>query len=347
MGICGLTKLLRRHAPNCLRHIDNLREAICGRHCIIDTAIYMHMFNYKTDLATCIDRLVEMSDHIKILGGHPLFVFDGANVPEKGGTQRARKAQREKTMEDTLADIALLERVKFDTTLSLIDWLNQKAEIIERLQHKCVCVGFEEYVPVTAPSRLNFAEIQARFNDHNIPWITAETEAERDCAIIAKYILSRAIIAKHILGTQIIMPIVMTQDMDAITFGAPLVMRDLSLTDLKKASCKTSAHKAKSFFIQTRALLNELGMNLAMFTDLCILMGCDFTGHFCGPETALKHIRNHRSIENMELKGHDFINVDYKSARAIFKEPEKMRTVMVKWNGSDITLDDYLDMKHK
>lgn len=80
---------------------------------------------------------------------------------------------------------------------------------------------------------------------------------------------------------------VATEDSDALTFGAPRIIRGLTGT-------------AKTVVVIDRAKLLEcLGLTSAQFTDLCILLGCDYSPRHpgMGPASALKTIRKHGSID--------------------------------------------------
>lgn len=67
------------------------------------------------------------------------------------------------------------------------------------------------------------------------------------------------------------------------------------------------------------------------FIDLCIMLGCDYTGSIkgVGPKRAIELIKNYRSldkiIENIDTKKYPIPeNWNYKEARLLFQEPEIM-----------------------
>ena len=65
-------------------------------------------------------------------------------------------------------------------------------------------------------------------------------------------------------------------------------------------------------------------MNMDMFVDFCILSGCDYceTINQVGPITSFNSIIKYKNIETYikTLKEHDYFNLNYESARKIFKE---------------------------
>lgn len=65
------------------------------------------------------------------------------------------------------------------------------------------------------------------------------------------------------------------------------------------------------------------------FIDLCIMLGCDYTGSIkgVGPKRAIELIKNHRSlekiIENIDVKKFPVPESwNYKEARLLFQKPE-------------------------
>lgn len=82
---------------------------------------------------------------------------------------------------------------------------------------------------------------------------------------------------------------VATEDMDALTFGTPRLLRHLT---------SPASRKEPIIEIDLASVLAGLEMNMDQFVDLCILCGCDYSGSIrgIGPQTALKLIQTHKSI---------------------------------------------------
>ena len=76
-----------------------------------------------------------------------------------------------------------------------------------------------------------------------------ESEADPYCAVISKL--------KNVYG-------VASEDMDLLTFGSPILLRNLSGTKLVKE-------------INLNKVLKGLGLTYKQFVDLCILLGCDYS----------------------------------------------------------------------
>jgi flap endonuclease-1 len=118
-----------------------------------------------------------------------------------------------------------------------------------------------------------------------IPWVNAPCEAEAQCAALAK--------AGKVYG-------VGSEDMDTITFAAPVLLRHLTFSEAKKAPIQ-EFHHAK--------ILEGLGLTqeqvlicLCQFIDLCILLGCDYCDSIrgIGPQTAYTLIKEHGTIEKVK-----------------------------------------------
>lgn len=112
-----------------------------------------------------------------------------------------------------------------------------------------------------------------------VPVILAPMEAEAEAAALCK--------AGKVWATG-------TEDMDALTFATPILVRKLTFAN----------QSAKGAQIQTmnyKKAIEGLGLTHDQFVDLCILLGCDYCDNIkgIGPKTALKLIREHGSIEKI------------------------------------------------
>jgi len=153
-----------------------------------------------------------------------------------------------------------------------------------------------------------------------IPYIEAPSEAEGQAAILAR--------AGKVYAAA-------SEDMDTLTFGAPMLLRHLTFSAAKKTDIME---------IHLDAVLSGLGITMDQFVDLCILCGCDYCGKIrgIGHVKALEYIKEYGSIEEM-LKRIDrskFIVPDhfpFVEARKLFKEMETvpMDDLTLKWNEPD------------
>ncbi|KYO23498.1 putative flap endonuclease 1-like protein [Alligator mississippiensis] len=108
-----------------------------------------------------------------------------------------------------------------------------------------------------------------------VPCVQAPSEAEATCAALAKSGLVWA---------------TATEDMDALAFGSPRLLRHLRVTGSGEVEEISLPH-----------VLQRLDMTPEQFVDLCILLGCDYCGKVrgLGPKKALRLLRQHGSIEQL------------------------------------------------
>lgn len=108
-----------------------------------------------------------------------------------------------------------------------------------------------------------------------VPVVEAPTEAEAQCAELVKKGKAWA---------------VGTEDMDALTFGCPVLLRYLTYSE---------ARKQPVLEVTLERVLSELGFSMDQFIDLCILMGCDYieTLPKIGKERAHDLMKQYGSIE--------------------------------------------------
>jgi flap endonuclease-1 len=103
---------------------------------------------------------------------------------------------------------------------------------------------------------------------------------------------------------------VLTDDIDSLVFGAAVMLKG-----------GEKANKVTQIHLDT--VLRGLGLTQDEFIDLAILLGCDYAGTIkgIGPKTALKLIKQHRTIEEILKNITDVSKFEYFSARNEFKSP--------------------------
>lgn len=108
-----------------------------------------------------------------------------------------------------------------------------------------------------------------------VPVVQAPSEAEAQCAQLCKEGLVYA---------------AATEDMDALTFGCPRLVRNFT---------SANNEKVKEFVVEK--VLNGLNLTQDQFIDLSILMGCDYCDNIkgIGGKKGLELIRKYGSIEKI------------------------------------------------
>ncbi|XP_062214089.1 flap endonuclease 1-B-like [Phragmites australis] len=137
-----------------------------------------------------------------------------------------------------------------------------------------------------------------------VPVVEAPCEAEAQCAALCE---------NHMVYA------VASEDMDSLTFGARRFLRHLTDRGFKR--CPVTEFEVSK-------VLEELGLTMDQFIDLCILSGCDYCENIrgIGGQRALKLIRQHGCIEEVlqNLNQKRYIVPEdwpYQEVRTLFKEP--------------------------
>ncbi|KAL0966839.1 hypothetical protein UPYG_G00300770 [Umbra pygmaea] len=124
---------------------------------------------------------------------------------------------------------------------------------------------------------------------------------------------------------------VASEDMDTLTFGADVLIRQLNA---KKDSEVVEYSLPK--------LLSILKVTHKEFVDLCILLGCDYCDKIAGfgPKRALTLIQRHRTIENIVLninrKTHPVpLSWQYQDARKLFLNAPLIEPSDLVWTEPD------------
>jgi len=110
-----------------------------------------------------------------------------------------------------------------------------------------------------------------------------------------------------------------SQDFDSILYGAPTLVRNMTITGRRKIPGRDQYKDVKIELIDCNAFLKEMEVTREQLVDVCILMGTDFNKGITGigPKKGLKLIKTHGDLENaMRHIGEDIDS--YEEIRNIF-----------------------------
>lgn len=110
-----------------------------------------------------------------------------------------------------------------------------------------------------------------------------------------------------------------SQDFDSLLFGAPLLVRNLTVTGRRKVPGKSIYKTVQAEIIDLERMLADLAMTREQLVDVCIMIGTDFNPGVSGigPKKGLKLIQKHGCLENViEETGYDIPG--YEDVREIF-----------------------------
>lgn len=153
-----------------------------------------------------------------------------------------------------------------------------------------------------------------------IPWIQAPSEGEAQAAHLAK---------KHSADA------CASQDYDSLLFGAPQLVRNITISGRRKLPRKSVYIEVLPEVIELNRVLSELGITMEQLVDIGILVGTDFNPEGVkgiGPKTALKLIKQYGSIEKASSMLEDAtFPAEPVEIREIFLNPKVTDNYNLEW----------------
>lgn len=182
------------------------------------------------------------------------------------------------------------------------------------------------YAQMTSRLKDYMAEDSKRLlTQMGVPWVQAPSEGEAQAAHLAKkgdtnYCAS--------------------QDYDSILFGAPTLMRNVTISGRRKLPRKPVYVEVVPEIIELDQVLKELNITREQLIDVGILVGTDFNPEGVkgiGPKTALKLIKQHGSLEKLlpTLKEAEF-PAEPQRIREIFLNPNVTDNYKLTWKEPDV-----------
>lgn len=264
MGIKGLAKLLSDEAPECIKEVS--LSSLHGRKIAIDASMAIYQFliavrqgggNNPAMMLTNADG--ETTSHVQGFFNRTIrFLTEGIRpvFVFDGKPPNIKSGELEKRREKRQKAEKALASAKEEGNI----------EEQEKQAKRLVRAGTKEN-----------DDCKKLLGLMGVPVVNAPCEAEAQAAALAKEGKVWA---------------VGTEDMDALTFATPILLRKMTFANASKSDIQQLDY-AKA--IQGLELTHD------QFVDLCILLGCDYCDSIrgIGPKTALKLIRQHGSIETI------------------------------------------------
>lgn len=119
-----------------------------------------------------------------------------------------------------------------------------------------------------------------------VPVIQAPSEGEKLCAALCR---------------EKVVDFAASQDYDSLLFGAPKMLRNLSLSGRKKLPGKEVWVEVKPEVIELKKMLDDLGINREQLIIVGMLIGTDYNDGVkgVGPKTAMKIVKEHKKLETV------------------------------------------------
>mmetsp|Transcript_34476 Transcript_34476/g.32847 ORF Transcript_34476/g.32847 Transcript_34476/m.32847 type:complete len:592 (-) Transcript_34476:37-1812(-) len=267
MGIVGLMKLITEEAPSALKEkeMENLND----RKVAIDAsmAIYQFLVAVRTGPSGGGGASMQLTNEAGDVTSHIQGMFNRTIKMMESGVKPVYVFDgKPPQMKGGELAKRIAKRAKAETDLTAATEAGDVDEI-DKFSRRLV-----------KATRQHSEECKQLLTYMGVPYVNAPCEAEAQCAELAE--------KGKVYATA-------TEDMDALTFRTPKLLR--------KFTSSQGKDKQPIIEVDFSLMLEGFGLTYEEFVDLCILCGCDYCGAIkgIGPKTALKLIRQHKTIEQI------------------------------------------------
>lgn len=152
-----------------------------------------------------------------------------------------------------------------------------------------------------------------------IPWVDAPSEGEAQASVMAAE------------GT---VNAVASQDHDSLVFGAPVLVRNVTISGKRRLPSKGIMINVQPERIYLANALTATGLTREQLVDFAILLGTDFNpGGFegVGPVTALKYLKKYGRLEEIKELKDRLEKVPYHEIRELYLNAPAVKGVKPTW----------------
>jgi len=182
-----------------------------------------------------------------------------------------------------------------------------------------------KYAQMTSQLKDMMVEDAKRLLDYmGIAWVQAPSEGEAQAAYMAE--------KGHVWAA-------VSQDHDSLLFGAPRLVRNLTISGRRKLPGKDEYIEVEPEQIDLNQVISNLNITREQLVDIGILIGTDFNPDGfkgIGPVKALKLIKSYGRLENIPDLKDKLESIDYQSIREIFLKPNVIDSFELRWREPDI-----------
>jgi flap endonuclease-1 len=237
MGIKKLNSFLRDNCENSIKCIP--LADLSGKKIAVDISIYIYKFLAENALIENMYLMMAIFRYYNII---PIFIFDGKPPAEKKELlQKRREDKREAEKEYNILK-SKLEKLKEDfNEEDEDDEEEEDQEIIKKMD-----LLKKKFIYVT---REQTAKIKELIMGYGMTYYDADGEADELCALLVN--------KKKVWGC-------LSEDTDMFVYGCKRVLRYISLM------------KHNVVLYDTTSILEELGITIKEFREICVLSGTDY-----------------------------------------------------------------------
>ncbi len=156
-----------------------------------------------------------------------------------------------------------------------------------------------------------------------IPWVDAPSEGEAQASVMAAE------------GT---VNAVASQDHDSLVFGAPVLVRNVTISGKRRLPSKGIVINVVPERITLATVLASTGLTREQLVDFAILLGTDFNPdgfEGVGPATALKYLKKYGRLEDIKELHDKLGSVEYKAIRDLYCNAPSTKGVRPDWKPMD------------
>jgi flap endonuclease-1 len=269
MGIQGLMKLLHEEAPDSIKEHDGF-QPLTGRKIAIDASMAMYQFLVAVRSSSgtggqnmqLTNEAGEVTSHVQGMFNRTIRMMEGGIKPcyvFDGKPPNMKSGELAKR---------LAKRAKAESDLAAAKEAGDTEEMNKYSSR------------LTKVTKQHNDDCKILLRLMGVPVVDAPCEAEAQCAELAK--------GGVVWATG-------TEDMDALTFRTPILIRKLTYSQSSKDKTQPIIE------IDVEKVLIGMKLTYEQFVDLCIMCGCDYctTIKGIGPKNALKLIREYKNIEDI------------------------------------------------
>lgn len=127
-----------------------------------------------------------------------------------------------------------------------------------------------------------------------------------------------------------------SQDFDSLLFGAPVLVRNMTITGKRKLPKKNIYITLKPESIRLEQALKELDLTREQLVELSLMIGTDYNPGIkgIGPKKALEAVRAGKTLEQVYSEN-DVESPDFELLKALFLDPEVTEDYELNWNEPD------------
>lgn len=283
MGIKNLTSFLLEHCPTAIKQTQLFE--LRGKKVAIDVSIFLYRFKYKGN--KLIPKFFEQINRLRMNDIIPIYIFDGIPDSLKQDTINNRK---NKLIDKKNKIDALKKELNETEDLSKVTEIQYK---INNIDNKIIHVTKDDIY-----------KVKYLFDLLNIKHIQAQGEADLLCSKLC---------------TTNIVDFVISEDMDLLTSGTKLLVRDFNI------------YNNKITLYNLDMILEQLNITYDKWVELCIMLGCDYLKRITGvgPKKSFRYIKESNNISDivndLKLKN---VNVDEK----YLEDFEKSKQIFMTYN---------------